>query len=87
MSTQSNFQSGAIEASKQPPWWRLPIVWMVIAGPALVVVASLVTAAIAVTHVDPVLDTSKDQVHTGSNAPALLGRNHAAEAAKQPADR
>jgi hypothetical protein len=64
---------------EQTPWWRLPIVWMVIAGPAIVVVAAIATAGIAIKNVDPVLDTTKDQVLSPSEKPALQGRNHAAE--------
>ena len=32
-------------AVDSPPWWRLPIVWMVIGGPAVVVVAGFATLA------------------------------------------
>ena len=60
-----------------PPWYRLPIVWMVIGGPALVVVAALVTVGIAVKNVDPVLDTTT--VPTQKEAPASKARNHANE--------
>jgi hypothetical protein len=38
------------------PWWRVPHMWMVVGGPLAVVVASLITAFIAVNHADPVLD-------------------------------
>ncbi len=31
-------------STDSPPWWRLPIVWMVIGGPLVVVVASFATA-------------------------------------------
>lgn len=71
----------------QPPWWKLPIVWMVIGGPALVVVASLFTVGIAVKNVDPVLDTSKGQVSSSNELPAVKARNHAAEGSTQPAER
>jgi hypothetical protein len=37
-------------------WWRVPHMWLVVGGPAAVVVASLITAFIAVKHADPVLD-------------------------------
>ena len=37
-------------------WWRIPHMWMVVGGPLAVVVASLITAFIAVRHADPVLD-------------------------------
>lgn len=87
--------SSVSHADKGKPWWRYPIVWMVFAGPAAVVVASLYTAHLAIAHVDPVLDTSAGQVTTPSQAPAVQGRNRAAqtgaEQAKQtsqaPADR
>jgi uncharacterized protein len=70
-----------------PPWWKLPIVWLVIAGPAIVVVAGLVTVGIAVKHVDPVLDTSKGQVKSVVDVPAVQGRNHAASPVQPPAER
>ncbi|MEJ5896300.1 nitrogen fixation protein FixH [Aquabacterium sp. G14] len=60
-----------------PPWYRLPIVWMVIGGPAVVVVAALITVGIAVKNVDPVLDTSASP--TQKEAPASKARNHANE--------
>ena len=70
------------------PWWRLPIVWMVIGGPAAVVVASIFTAGIAIKNVDPVLDTSKGQVKSVNDMPAIQARNHAANAdAQAPADK
>lgn len=74
-----------VEQSK--PWWRYPIVWMVVGGPAAVVVASLFTASLAIKHVDPVLDTSVGQVSTPSEAPAIQARNHSAEQSREPADR
>jgi hypothetical protein len=39
------------------PWWRYPMVWLVISGPAVVVVAGFATLAIAITHPDPVITT------------------------------
>ncbi|MDB5732953.1 MAG: nitrogen fixation protein FixH [Variovorax sp.] len=68
------------------PWWRFPLVWMVIAGPAVVVVAGLVTLWLAVRMSDPVV--AQDPYRQGSRInetpsdkklmPALSGRNHAA---------
>jgi hypothetical protein len=59
-----------------PPWWRLPIVWMVIGGPAVVVVASFATLALALRYPDPVIKAPA----TASTAemPAVQARNHAA---------
>lgn len=73
--------------ANNPPWWKLPIVWLVIGGPAVVVVASLFTVGIAVKHVDPVLDTSVGQVKSAVEEPAVRARNHAASPSRQPADR
>lgn len=56
-------------------WWRLPIVWMVIGGPAIVVVASFATLALAILNPDPVLNT---QGSDRSAVPAIQARNHAA---------
>ena len=68
------------------PWWRFPLVWMVISGPALVVVAGFITLWIAITIPDPVV--SADYYRQGIEInrtlvdkklmPAVAGRNHAA---------
>lgn len=57
-------------------WWRLPIVWLVIGGPALVVVASFVTLTLAIRNPDPVLATPAAK--NKAEQPAVQGRNHAA---------
>ena len=72
---------------QQPPWWRLPIVWMVIAGPAIAVVASFVSLGYAIKYRDPVLDTSKDQVQGSHAVEAEQARNHANDGAREPAER
>lgn len=62
-------------AMEPMPWFRLPIVWMVIGGPAAVVVASFVTLALAILNPDPVISAPA----TGkADVPAIQGRNHAA---------
>jgi len=50
--------SPAVAADPVPPvsWWRVPHMWLVVGGPLVVVVASLITAFIAVKNADPVLD-------------------------------
>jgi uncharacterized protein len=69
------------------PWWTHGHVWLLISGPAAVVVAGLVTAWIAVSTPDPVI--SEDYYRQGieinrqlarerAMVPALQGRNHAA---------
>lgn len=57
-------------------WWRFPMVWLVISGPAVVVVASFITLALAILNPDPVLSTSGAK--SKSEQPAVQGRNHAA---------
>ena len=52
------------------------MVWLVISGPAIVVVASFVTLALAILNPDPVLDTSTRAGVAGQ--PAVQARNHAA---------
>jgi uncharacterized protein len=64
------------------PWWRYGMVWLVLGGPAVVVVAALATAVIAVRTADEIV--SDPVVIKGPAAtptaqqPALLARNHAA---------
>lgn len=82
-----------IPASQEKPWWREAFVWLVIGGPLAVVIAGLVTAYIAVTHPDPVIDQSNYRKEAVGRAqsegvltaaelaalqPAQKGRNHAA---------
>ena len=64
------------ERNDSTPWWRLPIVWLVIGGPSLVVVASFVTLGLALSHPDPVL--SAPPALSAAEMPAVQGRNHAA---------
>lgn len=71
-----------------PPWWKFGHVWMVISGPAVVVVAGFVTLYLAIRIPDPVV--AEDYYRQGiainqtlennpsSLAPALQARNHAA---------
>jgi hypothetical protein len=54
------------------------MVWLVIGGPAVVVVASFVTLALAILNPDPVLQV--ERAATASELPAVQGRNHAATA-------
>ena len=70
------------------PWWRYGYVWMVIGGPAVVVVAGFYTLWLAISMPDPVLtedyyqqgiDINKTLDGPSKNLlPAVKGRNHAA---------
>ncbi len=59
--------------------WRIPALWLVIGGPAVVVVAGIVTAVIAVRGGDVPLATGAKAQAT-STSPAHQARNHAATA-------
>jgi hypothetical protein len=58
------------------------MMWLVIGGPLVVVVAGITTAVIAIRGADPVLDTSQRSAGARSpaaaNSPAMQARNHAA---------
>jgi hypothetical protein len=68
------------------PWWKHGYVWLVIAGPAAVVVAGLATVWLAARSPDPVLAQERHRgAHIGKSTPdnralmpAMQGRNHAA---------
>lgn len=68
-------RKNALHDHPRLPWWRLPMVWMVIGGPAAVVVAGFATLAIAILNPDPVLRVQAD---TETDTPAVQARNHAA---------
>lgn len=80
------------EAMPGKPWYRYGHVWLVIAGPAVVVVAGIATAVIAVRGADPVVEADyyrrgleiNKALATAERAklPALQGRNHAATPAQ-----
>lgn len=74
------------------PWWKHGHVWLVISGPAAVVVAGVVTAFLAVKYPDAVIGGQEPARASRTNAlhqpralaPALEGRNHAATPDKTP---
>ncbi len=63
-----------------PPWWRVGMVWLVLGGPAAVVVASMVTVTIAYVGAEEVLTQPTKQISSDGAAlmPAMQGRNHVA---------
>lgn len=76
------------------PWWKFGHVWLVIAGPCVVVVAGFITAFIAMSSPDPVLaedyyrrgvEINKTLAKEKAMMPALQGRNHAATPGASPA--
>lgn len=73
------------------PWWKFGHVWLVIAGPVIVVIAGFVTLYLAISSPDPVVseDYYRQGVEInrrdgapgtspGALAPAIQARNHAA---------
>lgn len=70
------------------PWWKFGHVWMVVAGPVVVMVASFITLYLAIKTPDPVIasygrSSSPSQVvkpespPSTNMAPAMQARNHA----------
>lgn len=92
MSQESNSPS----ADEPQPWWKVGSMWLVVGGPAIVVVASFITLYFAVTRPDPVMDQNYYQKGIEINkqlggtpssaAPAMQARNHAATGIPKPAD-
>jgi len=80
------------QAPAGAPWWKHGYVWLLIAGPATVVVAGFATAWIALKSPDPLVES--DYYRRGieinrtlaardkAKLPALQGRNHAATPAQ-----
>lgn len=67
------------------PWWKVPHMWLVVGGPAAVIVAGIATAVIAVRNPDPVLNKA-DYERDLAAAQALQGQARAEALAKmQPA--
>lgn len=68
---------------RKRPWWREPVMWLVVGGPSLVVVASFATLGLAISNPDPVLQEQVDASSAvKSMQPAKEGRNHAATGGK-----
>ena len=59
------------------PWWKVKTMWLVVGGPATVVVAGFVTLFIAIRGGDvPLRPTAEPQARTMT--PAAQARNHVA---------
>lgn len=75
-------------------WVHNPYVWMLIVGPAAVIIASMITVYLAVTHPDPAIDDyyrkgieinkTLQREEDATMAPAVQARNHAQTGLKQP---
>lgn len=68
-----------VNAPPAAPWWHEKLMWLVVGGPATVVVAALATAVIAVRNADTLVPMDAPVTTTaGSLTPAVQARNHAA---------
>lgn len=73
------------------PWWKFPLVWMVVGGPLAVVIACVITWFVIMRAPDQVLTQTQDVenkalTQQGAHyAPAQRARNHAATGG-EPAD-
>ena len=88
-STTAEISNTAPSPSPALPWWRYAHVWLIISGPAIVVVAGFVTLWLAIRTPDPVVEedyyqrglkineTLRQQHSDRSMLPAVKGRNHA----------
>ena len=63
------------------PWWHTRMMWLVVAGPLIVVVAAIGTAVVAIRGADPVLPVGEPH-EAHASAPAMQARNHAATPAE-----
>jgi hypothetical protein len=83
------------QTSDNQPWWQYGHVWLIIAGPAAVIVAGFITLAIAIRMPDPVV--AEDYYRRGLNinktlaaekdmqlAPAMQSRNHVVTPKSEP---
>lgn len=77
------------------PWWKFGHVWMVFAGPAVVIVASFITLYLAIKVPDPVVTSygqetpssaARRETSSTNMAPAMQARNHAATGIPAPAE-
>ncbi|AMO24759.1 hypothetical protein GCM10027034_08940 [Ramlibacter solisilvae] len=80
------------EPNEPKPWWKHGQVWLLISGPAAVVVAGVVTMWLAVSSPDPViaedyyrqgLEINQQLARERAHLPAQQGRNHAATPAAE----
>ena len=61
----------ANDAESNIPWWRVGMVWLVVGGPLIVVIASLVTTGIAVYGAEEVLTRPASVVQSAAEAPTI----------------
>jgi hypothetical protein len=79
----------ATQTATAAPWWRFGHVWLVIAGPALVVLAGFYTLYLALSSPNEIVGQADEAryvrdagrtVQSSGSAPAMQARNHAQSA-------
>ena len=65
------------------PWWKFGYVWLVLSGPAIVVVAGFYTLYLAISTADPVYSDpprveQTQAAESAASRAAMQARNHAA---------
>ncbi len=82
-------------AAAAEPWWRNGFVWLVIAGPVFVVLASIATFVVAARGSDKLvqqdyyrkgIEINRQIASERALLPAMQGRNHAATPTVAPPD-
>ena len=70
----------AVALPSPVPWWRVGVMWLVVGGLGVVVIASFMLLATALRHADTVVPyaTVRPTAPITPNAPAMQARNHAA---------
>ena len=82
-----------IHTTDSTPWWKFGYVWMIIAGPGIVMIASFITLYYAIKMPDPAIEnyyikgleinkTLATEANAAALAPAMSARNHAATGVK-----
>jgi hypothetical protein len=86
-----------MQEKQSPPWWKFGHMWLVVGGPAVVVVASFITLYLAIMSPNPVIDVQAEAQQAQARvaapvagpmpnmAPAMQARNHAATGVPAPA--
>lgn len=65
------------QAPQPTPWWRVPVMWLVVGCPTFIVVAGITTGVVAFRMADTPIREAAEK-HAPSQTPAHQARNHAA---------
>ena len=73
-------RSPTVSAPTPVPWWKVGVMWLVVGGLGVVVIASFMLLATALRHADTVVPyvAVRPAAPITPKAPAMQARNHAA---------